>query len=210
MNPTQKTLTIVLWALTVVAMLSFAASGMLRPRQDHSDRVLENDARDQRREVPSFSLIDQEGRAFTNDDVAGRPWIADFIFTRCAEQCPAMTVHMVDLQKNLADADVRLVSVSVDPTYDTPSILKEYGKVRGADFSKWSFVTGDRRSVFDLATHGLLLPTRTADDPSAIIHSEKFVLIDGQGVIRQWYNSKDPEQLVKLEHDARTLAAARH
>ena len=79
MNKTQKSLTIALWALLVIAMVSFVASGMWRGREREPEKFFE---------VPDFKLMDQNGKPFTKKDVSGKVWIADFVFTQCAGPCP--------------------------------------------------------------------------------------------------------------------------
>src|SRR5206468_11373309 len=120
--------------------------------------------------------------------LAGKPWIADLIFTHCAGPCPVMTGKMASLQKALASSDVRLVSISVDPKNDTPAVLKEYAQKFGADESRWLFLTGDEQAAYDVA-RGLLLPADPAKADAPIIHSTKFVLIDAAGKIRKYYSS---------------------
>src|ERR1041385_416858 len=122
MNRTQKSLMIAMWALLVIAMVSFVASGMWREREP--ERFFE---------VPDFKLVDQNGKSFTKKDLSGKVWIADLIFTQCAGTCPMMTMSMVDLQKELAGSPIQFVSISVDPKHDTPEVLKKYAAAMKAD-----------------------------------------------------------------------------
>ena len=84
--------------------------------------------------VPEFRLTERAGTQLTQADLRGKVWIADFIFTRCPDVCPALTSRMRDLQKTLAaaKADVTLVSISVDPGHDTPEVLRDYAVTHGA------------------------------------------------------------------------------
>src|SRR5688572_30574634 len=117
MSRTQKSLTIAMWALLVIAMLSFVASGMWRGREPEPERLFE---------VPEFRLVDQNGKPFTKKDLGGKVWIADFVFTQCAGPCPLMTLSMAELQKELAGSPIQFVSISVDPGRDKPEVLKKY------------------------------------------------------------------------------------
>src|SRR5258705_1808036 len=99
MNKTQKYLTISLWSLMVIAMVSFVASVMWRGREREPERYFE---------VPEFKLADQNDKPFTKKDVLGKVWIADFVFTQCAGPCPMMTQAMVDLQKDLSAIPIQL------------------------------------------------------------------------------------------------------
>jgi protein SCO1/2 len=161
--------------------------------------------------LPEFSLVERSGRPATLAALRGQPWIADFIFTRCAGVCPAMTARMAALRKRLAGTPVRFVTFSVDPSTDTAEVLARYAAAAGAD-ADWWFVTGPKRDLHALSTEGFKLAAmenppgqETADGP--FLHSSKFVLVDGEGAIRGYYDSDDPASVATLEADARRLAA---
>ncbi len=143
--------------------------------------------------VPDFVLTERSGRNVSLSDLAGRPWIADFIFTRCAGQCPMISSGMAVLARELKNA--RMVSFSVDPDYDTPPILAEYAKNYGAD-KGWLFLTGDREILNRLTT---TLHMNKIDEP--MMHSASFVLVDAQGAVRGFYESNDPAAIEKLKQD---------
>src|SRR6185369_16501073 len=105
--------------------------------------------------VPAFSLTERGGAPLTQNDLRGKVWVADFIFTRCPDVCPLLTSRMRDLQKTLdeARADVTLVSFTVDPGHDTPQVLQAYATAHGAG-PGWSFATGDRNVVSGLLRDG--------------------------------------------------------
>jgi protein SCO1/2 len=160
--------------------------------------------------LPEFSLVERSGRPATLAALRGQPWIADFIFTRCAGVCPAMTARMAALRKRLAGMPVRFVTFSVDPGNDTPEVLSRYAAAAGAD-ADWWFVTGPMRDLHSLSTEGFKLAAmenapgaETGDGP--FLHSSKFVLVDAEGAIRGYYDSEDAAALVTLEADARRLA----
>ena len=198
MNKTQRYLTIALWSLTVIAMVSFVASGMWRrePQRRELERYFE---------VPEFRLVDQNEKPFTKKDVLGKVWIADFVFTQCAGPCPMMTMSRVDLQKELAGSPIRFVSISVDPAHDTPAVLKKYAEAMKADEKNWTFATGEAKEIFGLAA-GMKIAASPAEAENSIIHSEKFVLVDEKGWIRGYYFFKDPEKRKELIEEARRLA----
>ena len=105
--------------------------------------------------LPEFHLMDQGAQAFDHTTFQGKVWVANFIFTRCGSTCPMQTKALVDIQANLRSsatlAEVRLVSFTVDPEYDTPPVLAEYGKSFGADPARWKFVTGTREALWTLS-----------------------------------------------------------
>lgn len=153
--------------------------------------------------VPAFQFRDQDNKLVTHATFRGSPWVADFIFTQCAGQCPLMTARMAAFQKSLPQ-QVKLVSFSLDPEHDTPAVLKHYARTFSADESRWKFLTGDQDALVAQA-RGMLLAAIPATAGQPIIHDARFVLIDGQARIRGVYNSMDPDALVNLERDADKL-----
>ena len=200
MKPFQKVLTTSLWVLMVLIMVSVIGAQWFRGQSRRELPVLAS--------APVFELVDQDNRTVTLESLRGKPWVADFIFTHCAGPCPTMTLQMAELRKTLGHADVGLVSFSVDPQRDTPQVLKEYATRFGADESSWRFLTGAKGEVFDVA-RGMLLTALPATEESAIIHDERFVLIDADGNIRGFYHSKDAQQMAALREDAAALVTER-
>src|ERR1044072_7246094 len=116
----------------------------------------------------AFTLTDKSGAAVTLATLAGRPWIADLVFTRCQLSCPRMTERMASLGPRLASG-VRRVSVSVDPANDTPEGLAAYAKLHKAESPDWLFLTGEEAEMRRLAVEGFKLGVAPAapSDPRA-------------------------------------------
>src|ERR1700756_190525 len=110
--------------------------------------------------LPDFSLIDQNGNRVTLHDLAGKVWVADFIFTNCGGTCPLMTDKMRKLQEALPP-DIYFVSFTVDPTRDTPKVLAAYAEEHRADRGRWMFLTGDKEALYDVCVKGFKLPLDT-------------------------------------------------
>ena len=159
--------------------------------------------------LPEFSLIDEAQRPLTRQGMIGKVWVADFIFTRCAGQCPLMSGRMAALQQAFADApDISLLSFTVDPAYDTPEHLAAYGAHYGARPDRWRFLTGPPETVAGLIRQGFHLavgPEGSASEP--ITHSVRFVLVDRRAHVRGYYEATDPAALARLTDDARHLLA---
>ncbi|WP_372715923.1 FG-GAP-like repeat-containing protein [Novipirellula sp.] len=160
--------------------------------------------------VPPFTLTDQSGRQFSRDQLSGKVWVATFIFTRCGMTCPAQTAAFAELQQKLKSDNAwgvtELVSFTVDPEFDTPHVLTQYGKKSHADFEHWHFLTGDRGVLWDLSKDGFKLPVTSPRDANTLIaHSQMFVLVDGNAQIRGYYSGLSPEANVKLKQDIHTL-----
>ncbi len=154
--------------------------------------------------APKFSLTTQDRESFTTEKLHGRVTIADFIFTSCAGPCPLMSATMQKMQSTLAgEGPIFFLSFSVDPEFDTPAILRDYGMRFGARPDRWTFLTGDKASISDLTRNGFHLALEA--DSDAIAHSTKFVLLDKSANIRGYYDSEDDSALILLQRDAVAL-----
>jgi protein SCO1/2 len=117
--------------------------------------------------VPDFALVDQSGLPVGKSDLAGKVWIAGFLFTNCPDECPLLTAEMARLQSDLANiADLRLVSISVDPDRDTPAVLSQYAARFNANPGRWLFLTGDKRAIYRLVRDGFRLGIVDPAEPS--------------------------------------------
>lgn len=157
--------------------------------------------------VPAFHFRDQTGAPFGPEVLAGKPWVADFIFTRCPTVCPLMTERLSALAPQLGPR-VHLVSVSVDPDFDTPERLRDFAQAHGATLPRWHFLTGDSASVQRAVTDGFkisLTHEGADDDALSILHGVHFVLVDADGHIRGYYDSTDAEAMERLVRDAHRL-----
>lgn len=165
-------------------------------------------------EIPAFELTDQNSQPFlSRDDLKGKVWIANFIFTRCSGPCPLMTQTMKKLtQKFKETAPLRYVSFSVDPDHDTPEVLRKYRDAYGVEMKSWVFLTGARSAIYDLAIKrfymGISEETSQGDGlrpESFILHSTKFVLVDSASRLRGYYDSEDAASMERLMRDALKL-----
>lgn len=136
--------------------------------------------------IGGFSLLDQDSNIVTQDIVKGKIHVANFFFTTCKTICPKMSNEMIRVQTAYKDdPDVKIISYTVNPEYDTPSILKKYANQHYAIKDKWYFLTGDKKVIYDLARSSYFLVASEGDGgPDDFIHSEMFVLIDKEGRIR--------------------------
>ena len=141
--------------------------------------------------VADFALTNQQGRVVTLADLRGRVWVADIIFTRCAGPCPRMTRQMKELQDTLpATSQTSLVTLTTDPDFDTPPVLKAYAGRFGADTNRWMFLTGTKKEIAALAVGSLKLnavekkPEERTDPADLFVHCTIFVLVDKQARLR--------------------------
>jgi protein SCO1/2 len=141
--------------------------------------------------IPDFSFINQNGEEITNKAYEGKIYIADFFFASCSGICPKLANNMSILQDTYKENDkIMLLSHSVMPWKDTPKILNEYARTNDVINSKWNLVTGDKNELYKIARTGYFADedfTKTQDE-NDFIHTENFILVDGNGYIRGVYN----------------------
>ena len=161
--------------------------------------------------APAFSFTQRDGSTVTHKDLVGKVVIADFIFTRCGTICPRMSQQMAMMQSQLNTKpfwdQIRLVSFSVDPDFDTPDVLTAYAKRFDADKTHWLFLTGKRKEIWATVKDGFKLPVsdNVDDGLMPIIHSDRFVLIDADGKIRGYYDGLEAKEFDRLLADAALL-----
>ncbi|OLO40678.1 hypothetical protein BTR23_06550 [Alkalihalophilus pseudofirmus] len=151
--------------------------------------------------ITAFAAENQSGEAITNEDLHGTPWIANMVFTRCPTVCNLMTPNFRVLQYALEDEglDVKMVSFTVDPDYDSPEVLKKYGENNDADFSRWMFLTGySEEEISTLATSSFQTIVQPLADSDDIMHGTSFYLIDEAGNVIRKYDglNADPQPII--------------
>src|SRR5438046_2528035 len=156
--------------------------------------------------LASFRLTNHNGQSFGSAQLAGKIWIADFVYTTCPGPCPMISGRMSELQKPLEKADVHLVSFSVDPEKDTPEVLRSYAEKLQAQSGRWDFLTGAKSAIYKLSHDGFKLAFSDGSDAEGIpVHSTRMVLVDRHGEIRGYYNATEPEAVTKLLADTNHL-----
>lgn len=152
-------------------------------------------------QAPQFTLYNQDNQVVSFDRFRGRRVVLNFIFTRCpvATMCPASTAKMMALQaaaKARGVKNLELVSITLDPVYDTPAVLRSYAQGRGIDTTNFSFLTGPESAVRDLLTSFGVLVT---PGESIFKHTLATVLIDEKGRIvhRVDGSAWNPEEFLK-------------
>ena len=206
-RPNERILRALLWgvlALVIVGILGANLWSFLHQKSSTTAEVptaLSELAA--HKQLPDFSLTDQRGLSFASSDLHGKVWVADFIFTSCGTICPPMTIEMARLQDEFAAEDLHFVSFSVDPERDTPEVLFRYADYYGADGNRWSFLTGQKDAIYQLAQDGFNLAA--GHRGSEILHSTRFVLVSRAGQVRGYYDSRSKAHLQQLRQDIQTL-----
>jgi protein SCO1/2 len=160
--------------------------------------------------LPDFRLTDQDGRSFGGAELRGYVWVAGFIFTRCPTICPAISAKMARIQHRARGIEegFRLVSFSVDPTYDTPERLSDYARRYKASPRMWKMLTGSIDTMKGTVEEGLKIAMGQPagdNDFASLFHGTHFVLVDRDLRIRGYYDSSAPDVEDHLLHDATML-----
>ena len=149
------------------------------------------------KQISPFSLVSHHGEPFTNDSLRNKISVLDFIFTSCPGPCPIMSNNMRMLYNQYKlHPDLQFISITVDPEYDSQEVLKIYADANGVNDRRWKFLRADMEKVKKLSSDGFLLMS----DNLPAGHSVKFVLIDGDGNIRQYYNGTDKASISILRN----------
>jgi cytochrome oxidase Cu insertion factor (SCO1/SenC/PrrC family) len=179
------------WVL-VVSPLVFALAGCSGPTSEENvhDPII----------IPPFTLIERGGQTVTDADLRGKVWVASFIFTRCAGPCPQVSGTMARIQKELdREKDVRLVTITVDPEFDRPEVLKEYAGRYGADPERWLFLTGKPEAIYPLLNGGFKLAAAPSEGKARtpgneVTHSTRLVLVDRKGHVRGYFEGRQIDE----------------
>lgn len=140
--------------------------------------------------VGAFALTERSGKAVTEKDLAGKVWVASFVFTRCLGPCPAVTGTVKQLHDELKDVpDLRFVTFTVDPARDNPGELAKYAAKYAADPDRWLFLTGSEKEIHALMRERFKLAVGRKEGPDVkdgdeYDHSTRLSVIDKKGVIR--------------------------
>lgn len=160
--------------------------------------------------VADFSFTNQYNETFSRSDLEGTWWIADFVFTNCETVCLPMTSNMATMQDKIKEQDlpIQLVSFSVDPEFDQPDVLLEYGEEYGSDFDSWNFLTGyDYETIRNLSIKSframLKAPQKSSDDQ--VMHDTRFFLVDPEGNIVKGYDGVPNSTIDEIISDLQVL-----
>jgi protein SCO1/2 len=164
--------------------------------------------------IADFDLVTQTGEPLRRADLIGVVHVATFIYTRCANVCPAMVTQLSKVQRAIQGrGDAAIVAFTVTPQYDTPQALAAFGEQRRIAPASWKLVTGDPEQIYALARasyfadDGRLDATKPAVEQ--FLHTEKALLVDREGKLRGVYNATLPHEIDKLLTDLDVLLRVR-
>lgn len=159
--------------------------------------------------VEDFNYKNQNGESYGLEDLKGKVWVADFIFTNCEDVCSPMTYNMEKLQqmtKKEGIENIQFVSFSVDPTVDTPDVLKKFGENFNADFSNWNFLTGyNDEEIKNLAMESFKTLVIKPQEGDQVGHGTDFYLVGPEGNILKSYTGLNEIPFEEIIEDIKTL-----
>lgn len=161
--------------------------------------------------IGDFSFKDQNGKTITQADVDGKVYVAEYFFTTCGSICPIMNKQMQRVQKAyIREADLKILSFTVNPEVDTVEQMKRYATEHGANDDQWHFLTGSKDDLYSLARKSffVLKPAEAenlGDAGSDFIHTNNFVLVDRQRRIRGYYDGTSTTGVDSLIYDISRL-----
>lgn len=139
--------------------------------------------------ITPLTGVDQNGEAWSTDEMADTWWVAKTIFSRCPTVCMTMTPNMVKLQEAIVDEglDVEIISFTVDPEFDTPERMAEYGEAYGASFDNWRFITGyTEEEIVEFVLDSFRAPVMRVEEQNDISHPTRFYLMNGHEIVRMY------------------------
>lgn len=157
--------------------------------------------------IADFRLVDQDSAWVTNQTFDNDIYVADFFFTSCRTICPVMKTQLLRVYEATADLpDVKILSHTIDPEYDTVALLHDFAGRLGVSSDRWHFVTGVKDSIYKLAQTSYFATAMEAKmEPDGFIHSGAFLLIDKDRHIRGKYDGTKEEDVNRLIADINRL-----
>ncbi len=167
--------------------------------------------------VPPFDFINQDSEHITNDFYKGKVYVVEFFFSSCTTICPIMNRNMVKVSQEFANQEnFGIASITIDPSFDTPKVLKTYANNYNATHPNWNFLTGDQNIIHKLSNEGFkLFAAQDKEEIDGFSHSGMFALIDQNGVVRSrkdthgnplfYYNGLEQEGIDMLIQDIKKL-----
>ncbi|MEN9296235.1 MAG: hypothetical protein RJA42_502 [Bacteroidota bacterium] len=158
-------------------------------------------------QIPSFHFLNQDSVFVSEKDVEGKVYVADFFFTTCPTICPKMKTQMLRIYERYKDRDeVRIISHSIDPDFDTPNVLKDYATRLQVKAPKWNLLTGDKAAIYQLGQKSYMVSAQ--EDPNeagGFVHSGAFILVDKNRHVRGIYDGTVEAEVNHLLEDMEVL-----
>ncbi|MDZ4819932.1 MAG: SCO family protein [Planctomycetota bacterium] len=140
-----------------------------------------------------FNMTTQNNQPFSAKSMTGKVWVVSFFFTNCTWKCLEQNQALSKLQKELNDPEIQFVSITCDPTRDTPEVMRKYAEQFNADPEQWLFVTGNMTQIQNLAKNQFLMSINQQT------HSERALVIGPDGKILDFFDTLEPNEMKKMK-----------
>ena len=152
--------------------------------------------------IPEFGFVDQDSQMITHETVGDQIYVTDFFFTSCLSICPKMKQQMIRVfEAYEGDPELTLLSHTIDPTYDSVAVLKEYAEALGIEGDQWHFLTGEADSIYAMAVRYFVSANEDPNSPDGFYHSDVFTLMDKNRNVRGYYHGTDSVEVSQLIRD---------
>ena len=195
----------------------YSESAIVMPRHYLEDSLISRTEKGKKvfdtawHKLPAFSLVNQMGDTVSWDGLKGKVVVADFFFTHCPTICPALTNNMHTLQQSINNAQrvgdktpdfLHFLSFSIDPERDSVSRLKQWADRFQVNPEQWWLLTGDKKEIYDFAINHMKIGVVDGEGvDTSFIHTDHFVLIDTNRLVRGYYHGLDSASLKQLSND---------
>jgi protein SCO1/2 len=158
-------------------------------------------------QIPAFRFLNQDSVWVSEQDMAGKIYIADFFFTSCPTICPKMKTQLLRIYERYASNDaIRILSHSIDPTFDTPSVLKQYAERLHVKAPRWNMLTGDKAAIYKLGEKSYMVTAQEdKNEAGGFVHSGAFILVDKNRHVRGIYDGTQEAEVNHLIEDIEML-----
>lgn len=141
--------------------------------------------------VPDFELTDQNNQKINNKDMLGKVYLVEFFYSKCPTICPVMNSNMKYIEETINDKNFGIISISIDPTNDTPEVLKNHARMLGTKSPNWHFLTGNRDYIDNLADQFNIYVGDKEDKAESLNHSGMIALVDQKGNLRSRFDENN-------------------
>lgn len=157
--------------------------------------------------IPAFRFLNQDSTWVSEKDYDGKIYVADFFFTSCPTICPTMKTQLLRIYERYANNnEVRIVSYSIDPAFDTPNVLHQYAERLQVKAPRWNMLTGDKTAIYKLGEKSYMVTAQEdKDEAGGFVHSGAFILVDKNRHVRGIYDGTKEDEVSNLMDDIEIL-----
>jgi protein SCO1/2 len=191
--------------ISSIILLIIACGESKQPLPIYGEKELNEKGEEVSPTISTFEFTNQSNEIITEDRFTNSVYIADFFFTTCKTICPNMTKQLARVQKELKGENFRILSHTVNPSYDTKDVLLAYSLKMNADLYNWDFVTGEAQKIYKQAASYQIVALKDTTVPIPFVHSEYLVLVDKKSRVRGLYDGTNTSEVNQLIRDTKWL-----